>query len=213
MKMVDIFPNLAKGKWAKINLNEESKSVSLNLADPFVCKKWIDSLNKKYGANYSYGGFLEDRTYIWRNHPIERGKSKIHLGIDYIVPVGTEVSMPKKGKVIHIMKDFENKLDWGGRILWELEDKTYLLYGHLKQDFNLKIGQICNEGEIVCVVGDINENGNWFPHLHVQIMNEEFIKSYTDCLEKIDGYLPEDNPNLKNVLDPEIVISLKNKTC
>lgn len=205
---MNIFPTLKIGKWIKINLNEESKKTNLDLSNPDNCTNFVNRLNKNKKVDYSYGGYLEDRTYIWRNHPNEKSSSLIHLGVDYSVPAGTEVCLPMKGTVFHIMNDPDNKLGWGGRIIWKLEDGTYLLYGHLKQDIKLKVGQICNKGEVVALIGDTNENGNWWPHLHAQLMTQTFIDNYEDELEEIDGYLSKGNVDINHIINPEELIQL-----
>jgi len=203
---MNIFPNLKPEVWIPINLNEESKKTNLDLSNPVVCDNWLNNFHKSMNADYSYGGFLEDRTYIWRNRANEIKGSKIHLGIDYNVPAGSLVAMPQDGIVFHIMKDPRNNIGWGGRIIWKLNNSTYLLYGHLKQDIKLKIGQICKKGEIVAIIGDINDNGYWFPHLHVQIMNQTFIDHYENNLDEIDGYLPKNDAGINNVIDPGSII-------
>lgn len=205
---MNIFPQLRPGKWIEVNLNVESKKVNLDLSSSSNQIKFVSELLKEKKADYLFGGFLEDRTYIWRNHPNEKANSLIHLGIDYTVPEETKISLPMKGEVLHIMNDPENKRGWGGRIIWRLENNLYLLYGHLKQNINLKVGQICNKGTIVGIIGDKNENGDWWPHLHAQIMNQSFIDHYKDCLEEIDGYLSKDDSDLKNVINPETIISI-----
>ena len=70
----------------------------------------------------------------------------------------------------------------------------------------MNIGQICEAGEVVGRVGNHFENGNWFPHLHVQMMSKPFIDFYKEDLEKIDGYLQADHSLLDHVLNPELLI-------
>lgn len=204
---MNIFPELKKGKWVEINMNEESRKTNFEMSDAEVCTKWLESLHKEKGADYSYGGFLEDRTHIWRNHPNNSGASLIHLGVDYNVSAGTKVCLPADGKVFHIMKDPTNRRGWGGRIIFELSNGTYLIYGHLKQDFIVGLGQECKKGEVVGIIGESKENGNWFPHLHVQIMNRKFIDTHISNLNRVDGYLPQGHPNLKNVINPDVLIN------
>jgi len=157
--------------------------------------------------DYFYGGFLEDRTYLWRNHPTEKGESLIHLGTDYTVPFGTPVCLPKPGEVYHIMFDPENKIGWGGRLIFKLEGGNYLLFGHLKQDIKLQLGQPIKEGEIVGIIGETTENGNWWPHLHAQLMNSQFMVNYVNKFNNIDGYAPANSDEIRNVFNPEIIIN------
>jgi len=196
------FPTLS-GKWINLNLNYESLKSNLDLSHPDICEKWIKQLLEEKNADYIFGGFLEDRTYIWRNHPNEKAESLIHLGIDYSVPAGVEIVLPLDGELIHVMKDPLNKIGWGGRLIFKLIDGNYLLFGHLDQNIKLKIGKNYKKGEIVGIVGKKEVNGNWWPHLHAQLMTQKFIANYLDNLDLIDGYLPVGNENIKNILDPE----------
>lgn len=159
---MNIFPTLT-GKWDYINLAEESEKSGLNLAIPSVCENFINNLIISRRADYFYGGFLEDRTSLWKDHPTEKAKSLIHLGIDYSAPAGTPVTLPLNGKVFHIMKDPENKIGWGGRIIFQLSDGNYLIYGHISQDISLQIGQKIKRRDLIAYIGRTEENGNWWP--------------------------------------------------
>nr|MBP7708665.1 hypothetical protein [Candidatus Pacearchaeota archaeon] len=136
---MNIFPKL-KGSWAKTNLDEDSRKTGLDFSIPEVCQNWINKLCSEKKVSYIYGGYLEDRTHLWKNKESESANSLIHLGIDYSVPAGTEVAMPEDGEVFHIMNDPTNTIGWGGRIIFKLDNGKYLVYGHLKQNINLKIG-------------------------------------------------------------------------
>lgn len=204
---MNIFPTLEQGKWITLNLNAESRKAGNDLADPKVCGAFIAKIHAARRAQYSYGGYLEDRTRLWRNVASERGsESLVHIGIDYSVPAGTLVYLPMNGEVIHIMKDPTNKIGWGGRIIWKLENGKYLLYGHLAQDISLTVGQHCPKEKSVGILGDTNENGNWWPHLHAQVMDETFIGHYSDEFDEIDGYLPREHRLLKHVFSPRRLI-------
>ena len=204
----NIFPELNPGIWAKLNFNEESKSTEQDLTNPKICAEFVDSLHKARGINYSYGGFLEDRSHIWRNHYNKINSAFVHLGIDYNVPEGTKIAIPIEGKVVHIMKDNDQNGGWGGRILFELPSQIYLIYGHLKKDIKLEVGRVCKAGDIAGIIGSSNENGGWYPHLHVQLTDKLFIETYSQDLESIDGYLPRESPLLKHIICPEKIISV-----
>ena len=114
---MDLFPNLKKGKWVRINLNSESKKSVKDLSDPKVCTQLIVSLQKNKGAEYSYGGYLEDRSYFLRNCYNQMEKAFIHLGIDFNIPAETQVALLRRAKIVHIMKDKDMNGGWGERVL------------------------------------------------------------------------------------------------
>lgn len=201
---MNLFPKL-NGTWTEIDLSREALKSNLDLVDPQICQKVLNEFHKKKKVDFSYGGFLEDRTSLWRKHP-NSNRTLIHLGIDYWVPAGTTVALPIRGTVFHIMKDPDNKLGWGGRIIFKLDDETYLAFGHLKQNISLKIGQKINVGDMVGEIGEVTENGNWATHLHIQLMKQEFIDIYKTNLDGLMGYLPRKDKNLKYIINPSSLI-------
>jgi murein DD-endopeptidase MepM/ murein hydrolase activator NlpD len=54
----------------------------------------------------------------------------------------------------------------------------HTLYGHvsLSDLAQLHEGQYINRGEIIAHFGDFNENGNWPPHLHFQVIGDMYSK-------------------------------------
>lgn len=201
-----IFPKLKEGKWAEINLNEESKKVDRDLSKIEECKKWIKLISKEKGIDYIFGGFKENRSNLWKNHYNAQSEKFIHLGMDFTVPNGTIVSIPEKGRLIYIRDDEDSFGGWGREIIWELESGNYLLIGHLSKEEEKEIvGKIQESGTIIGKVGDSNENGGWWPHLHVQLMEKEFIENHKK-MEDIDGYLKEGDELIKLVINPLEII-------
>jgi 4-aminobutyrate aminotransferase-like enzyme/Ser/Thr protein kinase RdoA (MazF antagonist) len=94
----------------------------------------------------------------------------IHLGIDFFADPGTPVYSPHDG-VVHSFKNNSEAGDYGPTIIIEYEN-FYLLYGHLSCDSLLGIyrGKKVPKGSCVGRVGSFSENGNWQPHLHLQMI-------------------------------------------
>jgi hypothetical protein len=200
------FPNLL-GKCAVINLNEESKKVSLNLNDPKICEKWIQELHRQKNVRYSYGGFLENRSDFLRDSYNKEHNLFIHLGVDYNVPAGTEVALTEESVLADIFEDSDQNGGWGKRAIFRiLNGQSYLIYGHLKRNSELKLGKIYKPGEIIGVVGDSNENGGWWPHLHIQFVTRKFILAHKPDFNRIDGYAAENSPLINEVMNPEFII-------
>lgn len=107
------------------------------------------------------------------------------------------------------MLDNDQNGGWGGRIIWKIiGTPLYIIYGHLEHAIHLQIGQICQKGEIVGITAASSQNGGWYPHLHVQIVDEEFMKNYQDR-KKIDGYLTKDDSLISHVYDPTKFVKKK----
>ncbi len=206
---MNIFPTLQPGRWQKMNLDKEARKNNCDFTNPEECAQWIDWLHQQQKISYSYGGFLEERSTLWKDHYQKETGAFIHLGMDYNVPVGTSVSLPCKGIVEDIMIDHDQDGGWGGRIIWRIVDTPlYLIYGHLEHTINLKVGQLCQRGDIVGITAPSSQNGGWYPHLHVQIVDQEFMKQYPDK-KTIDGYLTKDHRLLSHVYDPSLFVKRK----
>lgn len=206
-----LFPNLKNARWFKINLDGESRETGLDLPNPKVCFKWIESLHKKYKVNCSYGGFGENRAYLWRNlYPGKTGKS-IHLGVDYNVPVGTDVALISDVHVEEVWQDSDQNGGWGTRILARILEKNslgkelWIIYGHLASDVNVEEGRKYAAGTLLGRIGESNENGGWFPHLHLQLMDFDFISCFSGRFNEIDGYAYKKDKLLRHVYNPGVL--------
>ena len=86
----------------------------------------------------------------------------MHTGIDYAVPVGTEVKAAQHGKVI-----FAGKQGGYGNLLVIKHNSTYrTVYAHLDR-FNVTLGDWVNRGDVVAYSG--NTGLSTGPHLHYEI--------------------------------------------
>ncbi len=99
----------------------------------------------------------------------------VHLGIDLFVVEGTAVHAPLPG-TIHSFANNTARLDYGPVIVLQHDVTPYLtfytLYGHLSASSldGLTIGQPIAQGQKFAEIGDFPDNGDWPPHLHLQIM-------------------------------------------
>jgi 4-aminobutyrate aminotransferase-like enzyme len=103
----------------------------------------------------------------------------VHLGLDVFLPAGSPVLAPLPG-VVHSFADNAAALDYGGCIVLEhtADDSSpltfYTLYGHLSRESlnGLAQGQAIAQGQAFARLGDVDENGGWPPHLHLQIITD-----------------------------------------
>ncbi len=118
-----------------------------------------------------------DEGDVWRT---------VHLGVDLFGPPGTPVLAPLAGTV-HAVRDNAGRLDYGPTVILRHEvgdgDVVFhTLYGHLAPDaLELERGTAVRRGQRLATIGDRPGNGDWPPHLHLQIV--------VDLLDR-DGEFP-----------------------
>ena len=99
----------------------------------------------------------------------------VHLGIDLCVAPGTPVHAPLEGTV-HCVANNAAPKDYGPLVILrhELDGAApfYTLFGHLDRASvaGLASGRRVAAGERIAAVGAPPENGDWWPHVHVQII-------------------------------------------
>ena len=100
----------------------------------------------------------------------------VHLGIDVGAAPGTAIHAPLEGKV-HSLRDNDAPGDYGPTVV--LEHATtdtrpvfWTLYGHLSRRSleRLAVGQVLHPGDTLGWLGEVAENGGWWPHVHVQVI-------------------------------------------
>ncbi|MBS1241491.1 MAG: putative class-III aminotransferase, partial [Gemmatimonadetes bacterium] len=110
----------------------------------------------------------------------------VHIGLDLFVEAGVPVLAPLDG-VVEAVRDNAGHRDYGPTVILRHEPadgiRFWTLYGHLGRDVlgTLTPGTSVRRGDRIGTVGDIDVNGGWPPHPHVQII--------TDLLDR-DGEFP-----------------------
>lgn len=146
------------------------------IADMQKFAQWVENKLHVSGCRYGIGGYMENRTIYAFSALFNNGDTvrRHHLGMDIWGTAGTPVYSPLCGKV-HSFNDNNNPGDYGPTVILEhnLDGlMLYTLYGHLsRKNLNvLHIGMRVERGQQIGVFGDMNENGQWPPHLHFQLM-------------------------------------------
>ena len=137
---------------------------------------WVQGKLTENKAKYGIGGYNEHRTIYSRSEHFDTTEEprRLHLGTDIWGPAGTPVYNFYEAKV-HSFKFNDNFGDYGATIIlhYQLDDVTVFgLYGHLNLASldGLSEGQIIPAGKQFATFGVKEENGNWPPHLHFQLM-------------------------------------------
>lgn len=199
-------------KYCSLDLSDSNTTIaSLEITDPKVCQKYIDSVLHVNKAEIAYGGYLEKRN-IYNNKPSFSEVTNIrniHLGIDFWAKAGTKVQTPVSG-VVHSFKNNASIGDYGPTIILKHNINGfdfYTLYGHLSLESiaNLKLGQKFKAGSILATLGKVEINVNYAPHLHFQIITD---------LEGKNGDYPgvcsEENLHFykNNCPDPNLILNM-----
>ncbi len=153
--------------------NEVLMKVDVNNTQAFT--QWMEGqLSGKVG----WGGYMEHRE-IYRRSTHFDGKGEprsLHLGIDLWAPAGTPIFSPIDA-IVESCVDNKGFADYGPTIILkhQLDDITfYTLYGHLSRASlsGISVGKKIIAGARLATLGDNEENGNWPPHLHFQVMSD-----------------------------------------
>jgi 4-aminobutyrate aminotransferase-like enzyme/Ser/Thr protein kinase RdoA (MazF antagonist) len=152
-------------------------------------RRVVDVMDR-VGARVGLGRWLEPRgfylTEAFEGRPSDLPERRtVHLGIDVFTRAGAEVRSPLPARVRSV-KDNADRLDYGPTVILEHDSPDgpfWTLYGHLQRASvaDLASGLSLAAGERFARVGPPPENGDWPPHLHLQIV--------TDLLDG-DGNVP-----------------------
>jgi murein DD-endopeptidase MepM/ murein hydrolase activator NlpD len=202
---------LFKGKfkpknWVKINLSPSNPNLPRKASENReVLDQYIADEIKKSGARGAYGGYGEKRDLYKRFlHFGETDERRnIHLGVDFWLPAEEPVRAPLPG-FVHSFADNAHPGDYGPTIILQhnLGNNTFFsLYGHLSKSSldGLYEGKIIHRKEIIGYLGHPEENVDWPPHLHFQLIKDmgKFRGDYPGvCAEH------EVNSFMKNTIDP-----------
>ncbi len=199
-----IFPKLIGATVGYVNLDAESREWIKNKGlsidshpplDPVICQEMVDDIHKKYGIDFSYGGWFEDRSFLWAGSYLDEFDTYTHLGVDVNAPFDTEVAIDFDGSVVLVGNDYPFIGGWGNFVVFKhLDLPIHFIYAHLDNRILCKTGNIVKSGEIFARIGKAPHNGNWFSHVHVQTIDSSYFNKIIeknivlDGLGGIDGY-------------------------
>ena len=128
-----------------------------------------------HGEVWGVGKYDEKRLDVYK--PFYHGDRDIHMGVDLLGPIGTEVHAFADGEILFFDYNAEPG-DYGATVICKHQlidgSEIFALYGHLsKASLEHKaIGQKVHAGDVIAWVGDRPENGGWAPHTHFQLARE-----------------------------------------
>ena len=212
-QVVDFNP--AKEKLVHLDFtNDNTELLKIDLGDTEKFSSYVQEKLKKEKAKFGIGGYNEQRGLYERSevfNALSSGEEprRLHLGVDIWGEEGTKVYAPLGG-LVHSFGYNKNFGDYGATLilLHQLDTVTfYTLYGHLSLDDIAKVieFQYIIRGHVIGHFGKAEENGNWPPHLHFQI-----IKDMRTNKGDYPGVckVSEANKYLGNCPDPDLILNM-----
>lgn len=175
----NLFPTVHKNKAVHIDLSIQNNTVKTEeeFNNPKYFGEKLAEIQEQNSDKIIAGGYLEKRALYTSdiyNAENSNQKRNIHLGVDFWLPENTPIHALLDGEVICAVHQTSYK-GYGGFVILKhigKEVEFYTLYGHLSKESisNFSLGEIIKQNEQIGVLGDYQENGEWVPHLHFQIM-------------------------------------------
>lgn len=174
-KVVDF--DAANDRLFQLNLTATNKELTAELINNTgLFSQWVNDKLRDNNCRYGIGGYMEHRTiYAFSSHfDTDDEPRRLHLGIDIWGDAGTPVYAPLDG-IVHSYQDNNHVGDYGPTIILQHNlDGLILfsLYGHLNRESlkGLSVGMPISRNQQIASLGNVNENGQWPPHLHFQLM-------------------------------------------
>lgn len=140
----------------------------------------VDRAMADAGTEFAFGRYGERRD-LYHTENFAGGDQKtgerrdVHMGIDLFCRAGTDVCSPLDG-VVEIVANNTAELDYGPMLMVRHRigngASFFILYGHLSLSSvrGVNVGDRPSAGDKIAEVGTPPENGNWPPHLHIQVI-------------------------------------------
>lgn len=161
----------------QLDLTATNKELTAELINnTSLFSQWVSDKLQDNQCRYGIGGYMEHRTiYAFSSHfDTNDEPRRLHLGVDIWGNAGTPIYTPLDG-IVHSYQDNNNIGDYGPTIILQhdLDGLTlYSLYGHLSRKSleGLSVDMPVTKNQQIATLGNANENGQWPPHLHFQLM-------------------------------------------
>lgn len=142
--------------------------------------------------------------YGWRVHPIT-GKRTFHHGVDVAMPVGTPLTAPADGVIVHKGSGASG----GYTLIVKHAPDLFTVYYHLSKPSHLNKGTRVERGEVIAHSGNTGRSTG--PHLHWEVRRSRTWGDTTDPVpfleaeEEPSDKIEESTPEPVKVAKPEPV--------
>lgn len=179
-----LFPDVPR--FVEINLNDWLRThCDTRPEGAEAYQKAIDRLHAEVGAP-TYGGWMEQREWMWSGSYMDADENYTHLGIDVYLHRNTTIQLPFATRVINSFYNEDDEVGWGGRItLQRNEESPAIILGHLEPELPA-VGTHLAAGEVIGRLATWPRNGNVFEHLHIQLVATQSIPEIN--WQELDGY-------------------------
>lgn len=205
-----------KDRLLKLDLTANNKELTEEtFSDTGLFTSYINAKLQAANARYGIGGYAEHRTIYSRSEVFDSLSEprRLHLGVDIWGKPHSHVMAPLDG-FVHSFASRQAFGDYGALIILTHQlagHSFYTLYGHLSLASikNFHEGDRIKSGEVFAEFGIPQENGNWPPHLHFQVIKD---------LEGMKGDYPgvcrysEKERYLLNCPNPDLILSMNQYT-
>ena len=190
-----------------------TRLAGLDYADTATFYAFVQQHLSDHRAHFAMGGYGELRpmygkSTVFNGNDHLKEPRRLHIGMDIWGPVGTPVYAPLGG-VVHSVAMNNADGDYGATLVLQhqLDGLSFhTLYGHLSEaDLQYTEGAYVIIGQEIGHFGSPQENGNWPPHLHFQLVID---------MELREGDYPgvcrvsEKEKYLLNCPDPDLIARL-----
>ena len=204
----------ARHKLVALDLSGNQEITDYMVNDTTAFSQYINSKLEEAGATYGIGGYNEHRSLYSRSRVFDAANDgaeprRLHLGTDIWGKQYTSVSAPLDG-VVHSFGFNEGYGNYGTTIILShrLNNITFFtLYGHLSRNYikNMQEGDNIEKGQVFAEFGIPSDNGEWPPHLHIQIIGE--LDGWSGDYPGVCRFSERD-AYLSNCPDPDLVLNL-----
>lgn len=212
--VVPFYPG--KNKIIPLTLGEDNKEINEKIfSDTHLFTVYINNILAENHAQYAIGGYGEVRTVYSSSRIFDGTKEKeeprrFHIGMDIWGRPYTPVSAPLEG-IVHSFGVNEGFGNYGTTIVLthKLDGFSFhTLYGHLSRSSigNLHEGLRIMKGDIFSEFGIPAENGQWPPHLHMQIIID--MGNWKGDYPGVCRFSEKDQW-IANCPDPDLIVQLK----
>jgi murein DD-endopeptidase MepM/ murein hydrolase activator NlpD len=122
--------------------------------------------------------------YGYRTDPITR-KRKFHHGIDVALPVGTPLTAPADGEIVHKGSGAEG----GNTLIVQHAPDVFTVYYHLQKPSHFAKGAKVSRGDIIAYSGNTGRSTG--PHLHFEVRKS---RRWGNTVDPMPFFSKADNP-------------------
>jgi hypothetical protein len=182
------------GRWRQAHPDRFVPGSPNPYLDPIVATEIVEEIHRAEGVEWSFGGYLEDRRNLLAGSYLDATGAYLHLGVDFHVPEGTPVVPGTPASVLLVDDDGDQDGGWGPRVFLRRASKQgddmAAVFAHLRAPRCLP-GDVLGPTDVFAEVGGPPFNGNWHPHLHLQLLRfSTFEEIFLKRSHELDGYGP-----------------------